>query len=262
MISTPLPLVEKTSGIYIEEMLPSALSRKLTHSQVAGFCALFRRIGIARLFLTGLPEELFGELSRSGRALLYFLEGAGDDAKVTSKSEPFFDAVACNDAEAAQAIARQSRSTWNTGREYEDDFLYVYFLMSRFALESDRTTLPALLDRWTQLLQGGEDLRLPLCRALLASDQRLFDASLEALVTARERDAQRRIRNEELHPDDAPTTAKLWVELLALLRFADQAGLQTPEHLPLAPSVARRLDRARLPPPDAWRQVRSYRELS
>jgi hypothetical protein len=261
MISTPLPLVEKTSGLYIEEMLPSALSRKLTHSQVAGFCTLFRRIGIARLFMTGLPEELFGELSRSGRALLYFLEGASDDAKVTSKSQPFFDAVACGDAEAAQAIARQSRSTWNTGREYEDDFLYVHFLMSRF-LEADRTAQTALLDRWAQVLQGGEDLRLPLCRALLAPDQRLFDSSLEVLVNDRERDNQRRIRNEELHPDDAPTTAKLWVELLALLRFADQAGLLTPEHLSLAPSVARRLDRAQLPPPDAWRQVRSYRELS
>ena len=59
---------------------------------------------------------------------------------------------------------------------------------------------------------------------------------------------------ERLLPEDAQTTAKVWVELLALLRLAERAGLAVPGELAFAPSVARRLERAKLPGPDDWRQ--------
>jgi hypothetical protein len=261
VLLTPLPLVEKTCGLYIEEMLPAAISRKLSHSQMVGFCTLYRRMGVAKLFLSGLPDEFFADLCRSARAFLYFLEAKDDSAKLTSMSEPFFDAVACGDKGAVQKIARFSRTTWNAGEEYEDDFLYVWFLMSRFALDAPSPELTAILSRWERVLAGADDPKLDLCRAFSSKDQRLFDSTLAVMASDREQENQKRIQQERMQPDDAPTLAKLWVELLALLRFAEQAGLKTEEHYPLAPSVARRLDLARLPPSDAWRQIRSYREI-
>jgi len=86
--------------------------------------------------------------------------------------------------------------------------------------------------------------------------------TLQVVLESREADDRKRIVSERMPPDDVPTIAKVWVELLALLRLAGSCGLRTPEHLPLAPSTARRLELAKLPPPDAWSQIASYRELT
>ncbi|MCP3137894.1 Imm49 family immunity protein [Pyxidicoccus xibeiensis] len=261
MYGTPLFLIEKSCGISLQEALPVVLSRKVTHDQMRGFCTLYRRIGVARLFSTGLPDDYFENLSKSARAFLYFLEGADDRAKLTSRSEPFFDAIACDDLPAAKGIAHHSRQTWNAGEEYEEDFLYVAFLMKRFAADTSRESLEALLARYEQVLQGAEDSRLDLCRALLSAEQKPFDVALTRLVEERDRDIRKKLANERLSPDDVTTTARIWIELLALLRLAEQTGLALAEHYLLAPSIARRVNRARAPSPDAWRQLRSYYEL-
>jgi hypothetical protein len=262
MIATPLPAVEKSCGLDLEEALPAVLARRVSADQMAAFCRLYRRIGVSNLLMSGEPEAFFGYLSRGARAFAYFLEGAPPEKKKTSRSEPYFDALACGDDGAAAAIASHSRPTWNEGEEYEDDFLYPWFLMSRFTLGTRPAALDHILDRWARVLEGGEDPRLELCRALYQRDQDLFDQSLEVVLSNRQEDDRNRIEAERMPPDDVPTLAKVWVELLALLRLAESCGLRTQEHLPLAPSIARRLELARLPPPDAWSQIASYREIT
>jgi enoyl-CoA hydratase/carnithine racemase len=262
VISSHLPLVEKACGLYVEEMLPAMLARRLTLSQAFGFCTLYRRMAAAKLLTSGVPDEFFADLSRSARAFVHYLSGITSDAKQTGRAEPFFDAVACNDDSAAGEIASLSRTTWNQGAEYEDDFLYVWFLMQRFVLRAPAPALQALLDRWKEIEADGDDTRLRLCEALHRGDQERFDEALSAMIEARERENRERIRGERMHPDDVPTLAKIWVELLALLRFAQVAGLSTESHYPMAPAVARRLDRVRPPRPDAWRSIRTYREIS
>ncbi|OJH39241.1 Imm49 family immunity protein [Cystobacter ferrugineus] len=254
MVQTPLPLIEKNSIIQLQEVLPRVLAGEVTQAQMMSVCALYRRTGIARMFLSGLPDGFFEELSRSARALLFFLQSKDDLAKTTSRSEPFFDAIVCGDSEAERAIARSSRTTWNPGEEYEDDFLYARLLMERFTLEIPPPQLEAKLDRYAAFLGNGEDPRLDLCRALVATDAELFEESLGRLLDARTRELRKKIEAERLPPDDVTTTAHLSVEVLALLRLAERAGLTPREHYPLAPSVARRIHRARLPPRDSWRQ--------
>lgn len=261
MYGTPLFMIEKSCGISLEDAYPAVIRRKVTHAQMLAFCTQYRRMGICKLFLSGLPDAFFEDLSKSARAFLFFLEGVGDEVKLTSSSEPFFDAVACDDREAATAIARHSRQSWHQGEEYEEDFLYVFFLMSRFAQQAPRERLEAMLQRYEEALQGAGDPRLGLCRSYLTVDQKLFDDSLARIVEEREKDVHESLESERIPPDDVPTTSRLWVELLALLRFAEQAGLSPAEHHPLAPSVARMMGRARLPPPDAWRHIASYYDL-
>nr|WP_225937322.1 Imm49 family immunity protein [Myxococcus sp. RHSTA-1-4] len=209
-------------------------------------------MGIGHLFLTGLPDGFFGELSRSARAFLAFLQRKDDTARVTSQSEPFFDAVVCGDAEAEQGIARHSRASWHEGEEYEDDFLYFRFLMERFTLQSAGAACEALLERHAAVLGDRGDPRLDVCRALLAGDAGLFEEGFDRFLDARTLMMRKKLEAERVHPDDASTTAHLSVEVLALLCFAERAGLTPDAHLSLAPSVVRRRQRARLPHPDAW----------
>lgn len=262
MPSTPLPLVEKSCGIGLEEGLPAVLARRVSLDQMLTFCRFYRRMAIAKLLMSGVPDDFFEDLSRSARAFLYYLEGKDDAAKATGKADPFFDAVACGDMEAAAGIAKHARATWNEAKEYEEDFLYLWFLMKRFAARTSAADLDAILRRWADVIQGEEDSRLELCRAFQSRDAGAAGKALEAIAAGRAQETRKLLADERVPPDDVPTTAKVSVELLALLRLAELAGLATEAHLPLAPSVARQLDRAKIPPPDSWRDVPPYRELA
>lgn len=261
MAGVPLFLVIKNAGLALEKAIPLLIAGRSTVRGALGIALQLRWMGIARLLATGTPEELFAELSRGARAFLFFLERAGELDKVTSRADPFFDAIACGDDDAAARIVRASRATWHEGKEYEDDFLHAWYLMRRFAAAPD-PELGALLDRWDAVLEGNDDPRLDLCRALQARDQDAFDDALEAVVEEKQLATARLAEADRLPPEDAATTAHLSVELLAVLRLAEAAGLRVPEEVPLAPSVARRLDLATLPGPDDWRSIRSFRELT
>lgn len=260
-MSVPLWLVRKDLGISLTQGLPFVLARDLTLRQMLFFCGYYRRMGIAEFFMSGQSVGLVNHLSRSAHAFAFYLEGVPVEHKVTSRSEPFFDAVACADVKAAQAIARDSRATWNPDEEYEEDFLYMRLLMDGFILERERGHLEALLKRYEQVLAGGADLRLELCRALLHSDPQLFEGTLELLLGDHRRENEKRLELEQASPNDAATVFHLWVELLALLRFAEQAKLKVARDYPFAPSLARRVESVPLPAPDAWRHIPSFLDL-
>lgn len=257
----PLWVVKKDLGISLGNGLPHVLGHAVNLRQILIFCGCFRRLGIVELFMSGLPEGLFENLSRSARAFLFYLEPLPDSAKVTSKAEPFFDAVASNDIAAARGIAERSRQSWNEGEEYEDDFLYVHILMERFALGKEPAQLMGALRRYEEVLGSGDDPRLELCRALLSGEQPLFDAMLDMLIGDRMRSMQKKADEGLLSPNDSATVAHLWVELLAILKFAEKAGLKTSTEYPFAPSVARRVDRARPPSEGDWKNIGSFHEL-
>jgi hypothetical protein len=260
-MQVPLWLIRKDLGIALEKGLPHVLGRAVALRQILIFCGYYRRMGIVELFLSGLPAGLFENLAKSARAFLFYLDRAEEDTQVASQSEPFFDAVACGDLDAARAIAERSRSRWNEGEEYEEDFLHVRFLMDHGVLRREQPHLDGLLERFEQVLDGGDDPRLALCRALLRKEQKRWDETLERMVDDHRRETEEALRGGEVSPNDAATVCHLWVELLALLRFAEQAGLRVARNHPFAPSVARRLELAHLPPPDAWRDVPSYFEF-
>lgn len=260
-MQVPLWLIRKNLGIALEKGLPHVLGRAVTLRQILIFCGYYRRMGIVELFLSGLPAGLFENLAKSARAFLFYLDRTEEATQVTSQSEPFFDAVACGDLDVGRAIAERSRSTWNEEEEYEEDFLYVRFLMDHGVLARELPHLERLLERFEQALKGSDDPRLALCRALQGKNQKRFDETLERMIDDRRRETEKTLRSGEVSPNDAATVCHLWVELLALLRFAEQAGLKLARHYPFAPSVARRMDQAMLPPPDAWRDIPSYFEL-
>lgn len=261
MPSVPLFLVEKAAAMSLEEAMPDLLARRVPVQSVASACGLYRRIGICQLLQTGVPDDFFESLALAAQCLLHWLESAADGAKVGSLSTAFFDAIACGADDLAVRIARASPASFRDGEEYEEEFLHLRFVMSHFRLRALPPEAARLLERW-ELLTDGADPRAALCRAVFDRDQDRLDAALPRVVERWEEDLADGREAGVLSADEEATTARVFVELLALLRLAAESGLKVEPDHPRAPSCARLLDRARPPAPGAWSRLPSYRQLT
>ncbi|MFY2561078.1 Imm49 family immunity protein [Corallococcus terminator] len=221
------------------ELLPDLRGGKASWRQALDFCGSLRLAGIGSLFLDGDSEGLLTRLAQSGRAFAFALSKLDDGSKRTSQCLPFFDAVAAGDFEGATRVARQARRHWAQGEEYEEDFLFVELLMQRFFLEAERSSCEALLVRYEQALQGTEDVRWGLVKALLEEDGAAFGAALSLYLSERRDRIQRQVKKERMPPELAVTEGYFSVEGLALVRLAERVGLETDEDYLHIPSTAR-----------------------
>jgi hypothetical protein len=236
------------------DLVPELLANTVDADTLLVFCANLRIAAIGDLFLTGTSERFLRRLQTSAKAFAAGLPRVRGGARLTSRSSPFFDALASADWAAAAAIATASNRSWVTGEEYEEDFLFPEFLMQSFFLHLPSAEAGAVLDRWDGALQGSEDHRLGVCRALITHDADGFNASLEAFLTARKDDNDQVAEGSVVPEETLATAVDFSVEGLALVRLAERAGIATkPDYLHV-PSIAREnptftLDAA------AWRQV-------
>lgn len=258
MPNAPIFLVEKAAGLALEGALGAAFAGTLPQKNAEAFCREYRRIAVCRLLATGKAEGFFEFLARAAQAHLHLLGKTPEDRKLTSLSSPFLDAVAAGAPALAREIATRTRATWFRGEEYEDDFLYFHLLAQAFGLGRRPSELDAEIARLEAL--GGEDGRAALLIALLRREQDALDDAIPAFVEARKAEQDEARKGGWLSPDDDATFAKVSVELLALLRLAEGAGLATPRNVPLAPSTARQGAAPALDP-DAWQRLPSYRTL-
>jgi len=235
-----LPVFYANTDFEIADMLPEIIGQHANLSYALEFCRQWRIRGIAAFFIGGVPQGLFEELDKSAQAFLYFLRYFDDNLKATSFSEPFFDAVAVQDHECARLIAEYSRTTWNPELEYEDDFLYFYFLMKHFYLSSKTEECQELLNRYEDVLQGAEDPKLSMCQAYLDGNQENWEESFCAFLDSRSDQKQRLIQKGALSQEEAATEAKLNVEGLALLRLSEMKGFTTQRDYLGTPSSARK----------------------
>jgi hypothetical protein len=254
MTSQFLPVFVSNALAENEDLLGEVLSARCELSAILTFCRNFRIAGIGELFLTATPRTFHRRLHQSGRAFAHFLSRADDSRKRTSKSLPFFDAIAAGDLEGAALIARDSRRTWAQGEEYEEDFLFVEFLMQHFFLRASAADSQALLKRYAKALQDAEDIRLELCQALLEKEEEAFGQALERFLSERQDHYEALAQEESVTEEVRFTEGMLSVEGLALVRLAEARGLTTEEDLLHIPSIARELPPASLPP-DSWRRI-------
>lgn len=236
------------------ELLPRLLTGSAGWRQALAFCQHLRLAGVGGLFLTGTSEPLHLRLHQSGRAFASFLSRTPVDSQLTSQCLPFFDAVAAGDLQAAQQVARHARHSWAQGEEYEEDFLFVELLMQRFFLGAPPAECEALQEHYERALQGAEDPRLGICQALLTSDSRRFTEGLALFLSERRNRYVRLATRERIAPELAATEGHFSVEGLALLRLAEQQGLETPESCLHVPSIARELPAVRFEP-DSWQHL-------
>jgi hypothetical protein len=231
--------IDETS-FALAEMTPALRARQANRGQVLELCREYRRRGIAALLLRAEAPALHRDLQRSGTAYAAFLEWATNDSKTVSKAIPFFDAVACGDTAVATLIAERTAAVPSLEEEYEDDFLYYRWLMGRFYLRQDAGLLDAMLNRYETLLDGAEDVRWIICKALQSGDPQKFDAALQTLISQREADYASGIEADELLEEEWATEGYVFVEGIALLRLALQLGFAVQSDYLFIPSQVMR----------------------
>jgi hypothetical protein len=227
-----------------EFMLPRGL-RMLAQGPVARIddvhqvCTFYRQLGVATMFQEGDADRYHVAAMQSASLYLFELQRQPDAAKVTSFAKPLFDAIGSGYWEAARWIAEASRATWNPDREYEDDFLYVWFLMQHALLDAPREETEKLLDRYEAVLEGAFDVRLALCRALLDTDEVAFDTELRALLERRRDEVDALADRGALGNDAAMWMRHFALEGIALLELAKRQSMKTGSRYLHCPDPAR-----------------------
>ncbi len=237
-----------------EDLLPALTSGRGGLKEALRFCQNFRIAGIGSLLMSGTPARFHECLHASARAFVHFASSAPEAQKLTSRAEPFFDAVACGDTEAAHELARLSPRGPDRNREYEEDFLFVRFLMDHFFLGMDASEGQALLERYEKVLEGSTDTRLAVCRALLEADGAGFDEALTRLMEEREVRFRKLRDKESVTEEVLATEGYVSVEGLTLVRLAISKGLHPQEDFLFVPAVAREQVRLRYRP-DSWKHL-------
>jgi hypothetical protein len=245
----------KNSAFLLAEVMPRTADKPPSERIFLHVCELYRRIGCAGLLMGADPRPFYVCLSRSSRAFAHFYAVAPEGGKTLGKAVPLFDAIACRDLDGARMIAQRAPLAHNPAREYEEDFLYLRLICERFLLEGSRPVIEGMLGRYAELASEAPDVRLELCRAWVAGDQKGFDAALEEAIAAKVASIAKREDEDKLDSDEGPTTARISTEVLAWLEFAERAGLSVAKDYPLAPGVARLFHRAQPVHPDSWRNL-------
>jgi hypothetical protein len=235
-----LQLFIDEASFSLAELAPRLRSQQAGQDHALELCRQFRRRGIASLLLLGEAGSLHRDLQRSGAAYADYLVWAKDEHKTASKAVPFFDAVASGDATAAALIASRTAADPRREEEYEDDFIYMRWLMGRFYLQQSEVSLDPMLERYEVLLDGAEDARAVVCQALRRADPAKFDTALQTLIEQREDDYASGIDADQILEEEWATEGKVFVEGIALLRFAAQLGLPIQRDYLFIPSLAMR----------------------
>ncbi|WP_163780211.1 Imm49 family immunity protein [Myxococcus vastator] len=215
------------------------------------FCGNCRIAGIGALFLTGTSEPFLHRLHQSGRAFAHYLRNVGNADVRLSLSRPLFDAVGAGDFDGAALIAQHARRTWAQGEEYEEDFLFIEFLIQHGVLGAPVADCEDLLARYERALRGAEDLRLDVCRALLQANSEVFNQALALFLSDRKDRLEAQAETTTFPEELLATEWNFSLEGLVLARLAERNGLETEEDYLHIPSLARAPARTR-PGEDSW----------
>ncbi|MFY0523313.1 hypothetical protein ACN28I_09065 [Archangium gephyra] len=223
-------------------------------------CTQYRRLAICSVLLEADIEPFFSCLSKSAQAYLSILQRIDWSIVIdryylcTSRALPFFDAIAADDFDTARSMVPVCASTWAREDEYEDDFLYVKFLMDvlRVGVKSEQAI--ATFSRFQAISGAQAPARFRLCEALLAGDERKFEMAWAGLLLERSQELARERANPGADPEMLRTEAHVFIEGVALLRLAASLGMRIQNLYPqsIPEWLLARPQRPR-PEPLAWR---------
>lgn len=218
----------------------------------------WRILGLCRLLGEADVGTFADHLMRAGQARLAFLRkvrgGLSSDPRYlcVSKNVAYTAAVAAGDMTTARDIALMSATTHFPAIEYEDDFLFFHMLHRLSVAPDDTAGHTALLKRWATVLEGEESGPLAACRGLVSRKPEEFASGFDELIASKQT-ALKAYRAQPTHDQQLfAAEGPVYVEALAVLRFAELRGLPTQPEYPLVPAIAR-VPMGTVPPPaDAW----------
>lgn len=211
------------------------------------FSTHYRALGICMLSENADVDGFFHHLIQSALTRRHYLQGVraggGGEPRYRRASfiDPVLDAIAAHQWQLATDIFALVSHEWLQGEEYEDDFAYADFL--RRLLTQSSAGIDPLLEHWARVLEGGEDLRLDVAKALHTRDVDAFGDALRRLLRTKEAEARAMADpvDGSLLADDATFFPNRWVSIegLALLTIAGRLGIEPPDEFQACPPLAR-----------------------
>jgi hypothetical protein len=239
---------------YLELLIPAGIGGSLDSRGIQKLCDAFHQRGVCSFLLGGEPQPFFVNAMQSAGAYAFYLANAADSRKVTSEARPFYAAVGCGFWDCARAIATSSRPTWDENREYEDDFLFVWFLMKHFFLGADDGECRQLIQRHEAVAGGADAAHRDVCTAFLEKNGGLFESALSELLSARAERAEKMVAREAIPEESWSWLRYFSFEGFGLLGLAARAGLSVGTDF-LHVSEALRGGPSFPFDPDAWRRI-------
>ncbi|AZZ92471.1 hypothetical protein EUZ85_17785 [Hahella sp. KA22] len=232
-----LPVFFENAAYDVACLVPSIIASRAVLADVLALNSHYRIRGISDLFMRERPDVCLDCFHRGGRAYKQWLMKANENDKATGLGVPFFDAVASGDEEGARQIASLSRQTHNPDLEYEEDFLYLHYLMEVFYRNNGQHGEAVLTAYEDTLAQ--EDFRFDICLAFHAGDTELFEEAMARLWENHKTLYLKLANADTVEMERLQTEGHLCVEALALVILARRRGLMVQDHYPFIPSILR-----------------------
>jgi hypothetical protein len=145
--------------------------------------------------------------------------------------------LAAGDISLAQTIIELSPIEFLKQHEYEDDYCYARILHG--LVSGQEELLGDMLSRFAVYLEGIENGRLLVARALTNRNQDGFDAGFQALLLDRQKEIAKDVERRQVETPEIIAARRVFIEGLAILRLAEQVGLATEQEYLFCPSLAR-----------------------
>jgi hypothetical protein len=214
-----------------------------------------RAHAILRLLVDADVDGFANDLAMSGQARRGWLRRCERSHYVDyfcalSRSGAMVDAIAADDITLAREIFALSPVNTLMGDEYEDDFCYQRYLGLYITGATDEERM-AHMARY-RVAARDDDARVKVCEVLDAADQVEFENAFEALLRAR---ATEIAHDQGLAGEEVVMAigTKIFVEGIAILKLARNAGLAIAPQYPMCPSLAL-LPHKPAQPPDEFDQ--------
>lgn len=217
---------------------------KASHAE--GVCLHYQAVGILDLVAGGDADAFFHHLIRSGQSRLWGLEaGQAADPRPQvmrpSTSRGLYAAMASGQWLLARRIAEASTPVWNPDHEYEEDFLPVH-MIHRGLCGATPDEMGELFERYETVLNGADEPRRDLMRALLWRQKEDAEAAFGRLVEQRRAWLARMHRESELASEDWFLPQSLvFIEGLAWLQLLAASGIEPEGEYDMCPPAARRV---------------------
>ena len=214
----------------------------------------YRALAILQLTSEMDVKSYCQNLVRSGYVRYYYLKrcaNEGYDANpriMSSRNEPFLNAVAANELELAKDIALLTSDYWWEEDEYEDDFYYSHFLHTFILFdENKKGYLQTLIDSYEKSLSGNIGARLEIMQGLLNNNFDQFRDAFERLID--ERTSELEIEKDTGLSVDIhwQMDSIIFIEGLALLNMAMHIGFDMKDEYLYCPNVVRGINNIQLP---------------
>lgn len=213
-------------------------------------CGYFRTLGACSYLRDLDTATLFDSLHRSAGCYLHALKELPESEKRISECEPVFDAICAGLNGAVTEMIPFVPDRYNADYEYEDDFLYVYFLLNYF-YESEKN-----LERCEKILSdfenslSGFSARFDICKAFFDKEENDFTDAFDQFLLEREQTIIGKIEREAMAEEEWAWRKYISFEGMALLQLASESGFNTdinysqiPEELRKPPATTFNKDR-------------------